>query len=567
MLAPRSLLADSSDVPVMFHYSRAFYVCFGTLVVVCFGDVVPFNTLETMVLLLALLVGMFLASALISKILALVSKFDPAGSELKEKQDEFEVYARVFGLPKSLSQRVQQHYRLESAITKGVDESELLDDLPRSVKYMLTSYMHFQTLRSLPYFATTEQNLLRKITGLLTMSIVLAGDTVYRQGERAIQFFLLTRGKVVRLASGVDGDSTVPLRYYLAPAMFGDSTFFLDHMLRDRTMLAVTFCELHSIDRALFQEAFSLYPRHLQLMQQTARKEWLLDQRHDHAVEMNFKRSTKLRKMLGDMRRDDRNDAHRAEGLGQAGMATWRSSLLSPGHHLYRIWAVVLFSASLYAVWMTAFRLAFVVPTPIGEPLPMSSASLAFDYFVDILLLANIFFKSFVFSVEEIGFSFSAPEVIKTKHRKSDLVFDLFVVFPWEIFSLTQAPATAAGLMSARFASHLYLRLPKLLLIFAAIGHLTRADPERFLLKYGSSRGFLRLFFFLVLWITCVHLLACLWFITGSNPPPDGVAGMNWIEQDQLGDKPLFVKYTRSLYYIITGMTTVGNETQEIHPP
>jgi hypothetical protein len=349
--------------------------------------------------------------------------------------------------------------------------------------------------------------------------------------------------------------------------MFGDSTFFLDHMLRDRTMLAVTFCELHSIDRALFQEAFSLYPRHLQLMQQTARKEWLLDQRHDHAVEMNFKRSTKLQKMLVDMRSADGKNLHRANEGGQAGMATWRSSLLSPGHHLYRIWAVVLLVASLYAVWMTAFRLAFIVDTPIDAPLPMSATTLVFDYFVDILLLTNVFFKSYVFSVEEMGFSSSALEVSKTNYRKSDLAFDLFVVFPWEIFSLTQASATVAGLMSARFASHLYFRLPKMLLMFAAIGHLTRAEPERFLLKYGSSRGFLRLFFFLVLWITCVHLLACLWFITGSNPPPDGVAGMNWIEQDQLGDKPLFVKYTRSLYYIITGMTTVGNETQEIYPP
>ena len=108
-----------------------------------------------------------MVSFLITSLISVVSRLDVVATELLEKYDQFDEYARVHNLPAELHKRVRQHYKADLALTRGAPEAEILDDLPRSVRLALTGHNHMQRLQELPYFRTTEFNILLKITATL----------------------------------------------------------------------------------------------------------------------------------------------------------------------------------------------------------------------------------------------------------------------------------------------------------------------------------------------------------------------------------------------------------------
>ena len=95
------------------------------------------------------------------------------------------------------------------------------------------------------------------------------------------------------------------------------------------------------------------------------------------------------------------------------------------------------------------------------------------------------------------------------------------------------------------FFNVLYLiRILKVLSIYKSI-------EDHFLIKtkYTSVSELFNLIFF---FLTCTHIIACLWHIVGTNQ----VHG--WIEKNGLLDASMSERYINSLYWSIITTLTVG---------
>lgn len=175
-------------------------------------------------------------------------------------------------------------------------------------------------------------------------------------------------------------------------------------------------------------------------------------------------------------------------------------------------------------------------------PSPALLALVAVDLFFLSDILLN-FFTSYREHGEEVG----DGRRIAHHYLKGSFTVDLAANFPYELLALALAPAGASAFGLPLGAA---LRLPRVLRIVKVHGILARWE-----LHHRINPGYVRIAKFLLTVLILVHWIACLWFLTSvaAGLPDDG-----WVARAGLRGSPPGLQYTRSLYWSVTTMTTVG---------
>lgn len=165
---------------------------------------------------------------------------------------------------------------------------------------------------------------------------------------------------------------------------------------------------------------------------------------------------------------------------------------------------------------------------------------------IDLLFLADILLAFFT-SYREHGEEVLDRRRIAVHYLKGSFAVDVAANFPYEILALLFAPpgATAFTLPLAAV-----LRLPRVLRIFRVHAILARWEVH-----HRINPGYVRIVKFLAIVLVLVHWIACLWFLisAAAGLPDDG-----WVARAGLRGSPPGLQYTRSLYWSVTTMTTVG---------
>lgn len=179
----------------------------------------------------------------------------------------------------------------------------------------------------------------------------------------------------------------------------------------------------------------------------------------------------------------------------------------------------------------------------LGEPAPGALRAFAV---VDLIFIADILLHFFT-SYHEHGEEVVDGRRIAAHYLKGSFPVDVAANFPYELLALLFWPA-GISIFSVPLAAA--LRLPRVLRIVRVHAILARWE-----LLHRVNPGYLRIAKFMLTALILVHWIACLWFFTSAAA---GMPDNGWVARAGLRGSPPGLQYTRSLYWSVTTMTTVG---------
>lgn len=127
--------------PLEYRYVRVLYWAVVTSQTVGFGDVSPRAIEETSFCLVFFYCSHFLCAQLaIGNLLLLFDVYDSARTQYKERIEQLEKYSQFRKLPADLKDRMTYFYYHQWKVLKGLDESQLLEELPNNIKIKVSAH-------------------------------------------------------------------------------------------------------------------------------------------------------------------------------------------------------------------------------------------------------------------------------------------------------------------------------------------------------------------------------------------------------------------------------------------
>ena len=191
---------------------------------------------------------LFLVATMIGDVAGLLTRLDASATALAHKLNRFDEYARRHGLPDRLQRRVHQYWAHRHSQQRGVDEEELLADMPSTLRTDIAAARYLRFLRPLPYFSFCEPNLLRQLCEALKVEIFCPGDVVLLEEDLGRQLLIVKEtGFVAVVKRGVRGPNQAKYVRKLAQrgGQIGGARVPGDQARRASPALSLHVCSAH----------------------------------------------------------------------------------------------------------------------------------------------------------------------------------------------------------------------------------------------------------------------------------------------------------------------------------
>ncbi len=206
---------------------------------------------------------------------------------------------------------------------------------------------------------------------------------------------------------------------------------------------------------------------------------------------------------------------------------------IDPLKPFYSRWNSVIAFFITYTAIVIPARLAF----DIDEPEFMRYV----NFGIDIILMTDVIFQFFTGFLKGRSV-ISDKKKIRSHYLKSWFLFDLIATVPFNevahlFFGVSLSVAEPLALLRL-------LRMARVFRFFAMTNSTKVTNPTR-----------VRMIWLLYSILIYLHWITCLWFFIGTY---EMHTGNSWLLSNQLYDESNPMQYIRSLYWVITTMTTVG---------
>lgn len=195
-------------------YVRALYCVISTMSSIASPDIIPTNLVELLTIIFIIIVGVLMFNTLLSALVSLMEGFDVLEREYNAKIDKFREFVACKRLPQEIESRVLRYYEYHWTKCKGVNESDVLRNLPKSLRYSVSKFLVGPLLEKLPFFASCSESLKQYLLMLFMPRVFLPDDPLMICGEQGREMFIIEKGQVaitsvdrqVTFATLTDGD-------------------------------------------------------------------------------------------------------------------------------------------------------------------------------------------------------------------------------------------------------------------------------------------------------------------------------------------------------------------------
>ena len=182
-----------------------------------------------------------------------------------------QAFTSQYQLSEALQRRITTYLRhrwdnLMTGQRELVDAAELLEQLPRTMRYEAVESLTMATLAQVPLFARVEEGFMHALTQKMAAVHCSIGEVLITQGHANVHFYVVLNG---RLSVEVDGRRLDDLA---AGAFFGERTL-LTKAPAGATITSLSFCELYRLDKADLQTLRVNFPDTFAGFEQAAKLE------------------------------------------------------------------------------------------------------------------------------------------------------------------------------------------------------------------------------------------------------------------------------------------------------
>lgn len=265
-------------------YLEAFYWTVTTLTTIGYGDITPANPLQFLYVIVVMLMGAAIYGFIIGNIANIIANIDVAKSQFREKMENIDTFIKYRGIPSDLQTRIHDYYDYLWESRRGYDESNLLQDLPKSLKTQVAFFLNREIIEKVPLFKDASREFVRDIIMNLKPAIYTPGDSIVTYGEIGYEMYFISRGEV----DVTNEEGTVTYATLASGNFFGEIALLLSTP-RTATVKARGYCDLYVLDKDTFDSILQRYPRfakNVEELSDTRRKELGLEKDEDVYIEI-----------------------------------------------------------------------------------------------------------------------------------------------------------------------------------------------------------------------------------------------------------------------------------------
>ncbi|KAJ3159040.1 hypothetical protein HK101_001143 [Irineochytrium annulatum] len=163
-------------------------------------------------------------------------------------------YMREKQLQPDVQRMVTAHKELQWQRSKGMNEFQMFDDLPRSVHQEIKNYLYLDLVQKVPVFQDTDLNFQSIIAFKMRPFHVLSGWYIFRKGDEGLEMYFIKSGEVE-----ICGDNGFVFVTLAQGAFFGEIALF-EECKRTATARAKGNVELCTLKKEDFNSIMDSYP-------------------------------------------------------------------------------------------------------------------------------------------------------------------------------------------------------------------------------------------------------------------------------------------------------------------
>ncbi len=248
-------------------YIRCLYWAVTTIATIGYGDITPQTNGQTLYAMAIELIGAGMYGYVIGVVASLLANIDVARAQYMEKMEKINTFMKYRQIPSNLQDSIRNYYSYLWESRRGYDESQVISDLPSSLKLNVSLYLNREIIEKVPLFRGASDDFIRQIVINLRPAVYTPGDYIFRKGEVGSTMFFISRGAVEVVSE--DGKTVFAT---LSEGNFFGEIALLMNMPRTASIRAVDFCDLYTLDQETFNRILKDFPAFSVHIREFARK-------------------------------------------------------------------------------------------------------------------------------------------------------------------------------------------------------------------------------------------------------------------------------------------------------
>ncbi|XP_032285781.1 potassium voltage-gated channel subfamily H member 6 isoform X2 [Phoca vitulina] len=245
----------ASGPSVQDKYVTALYFTFSSLTSVGFGNVSPNTNSEKVFSICVMLIGSLMYASIFGNVSAIIQRLYSGTARYHTQMLRIKEFIRFHQIPNPLRQRLEEYFQHAWSYTNGIDMNAVLKGFPECLQADICLHLHRALLQHCPAFRGASKGCLRALAVKFKTTHAPPGDTLVHLGDVLSTLYFISRGSIEIL------------RDDMVVAILGKNDIFGEpvslHARPGKSsadVRALTYCDLHKIQRADLLEVLDMYP-------------------------------------------------------------------------------------------------------------------------------------------------------------------------------------------------------------------------------------------------------------------------------------------------------------------
>ncbi|XP_015983931.2 potassium voltage-gated channel subfamily H member 6 isoform X2 [Rousettus aegyptiacus] len=245
----------ASGPSVQDKYVTALYFTFSSLTSVGFGNVSPNTNSEKVFSICVMLIGSLMYASIFGNVSAIIQRLYSGTARYHTQMLRVKEFIRFHQIPNPLRQRLEEYFQHAWSYTNGIDMNAVLKGFPECLQADICMHLHRALLQHCPAFRGASKGCLRALAVKFKTTHAPPGDTLVHLGDVLSTLYFISRGSIEILRDDV------------VVAILGKNDIFGEpvslHAQPGKSsadVRALTYCDLHKIQRADLLEVLDMYP-------------------------------------------------------------------------------------------------------------------------------------------------------------------------------------------------------------------------------------------------------------------------------------------------------------------
>ncbi|XP_012658442.1 potassium voltage-gated channel subfamily H member 6 isoform X3 [Otolemur garnettii] len=229
--------------------------CICSLTSVGFGNVSPNTNSEKVFSICVMLIGSLMYASIFGNVSAIIQRLYSGTARYHTQMLRVKEFIRFHQIPNPLRQRLEEYFQHAWSYTNGIDMNAVLKGFPECLQADICLHLHRALLQHCPAFHGASKGCLRALAVKFKTTHAPPGDTLVHLGDVLSTLYFISRGSIEIL------------RDDMVVAILGKNDIFGEpvslHARPGKSsadVRALTYCDLHKIQRADLLEVLDMYP-------------------------------------------------------------------------------------------------------------------------------------------------------------------------------------------------------------------------------------------------------------------------------------------------------------------